>query len=209
MSNQIKLDLQGKTIPQKIQLIREIVTQLTSNANYPTPAPTLTVLTGAADTLRDALSAQGIAEQAAKTSTTNLGTAENAADAKLNSLSNYVWETSGGVEAKIQTAGLNLRSPKTPTTSLPAPQNLALTVGDNEGELDGGCDPVAKNKGYEWQMSDDPPTNTSWAYAKTTTKSSTTLPGLTSGAKKWVRVRALGSKEIKSPWSDPAMKRVP
>ena len=75
--------------------------------------------------------------------------------------------------------------------------------------LDAACDPVAKSKSYEWQTSDDPPTNTSWTYAKTTTKSSTTLTALVSGAKKWVRVRALGPKEIKSPWSDPALKRVP
>ena len=31
----------------------------------------------------------------------------------------------------------------------------------------------------------------------------------TSGAKLWVRVRALGPKGLKSPWSDPAVKRVP
>ena len=70
-------------------------------------------------------------------------------------------------------------------------------------------DPVAKSKNYEVQTSDDPPTTNSWVYAKTTTKSKTTLTSQTSGAKKWVRVRALGLNEIKSPWSDPAVKRVP
>ena len=39
--------------------------------------------------------------------------------------------------------------------------------------------------------------------------SSTTLKSLTSGSKVWVRVRALGPKGLKSPWSDPAVKRVP
>ena len=29
------------------------------------------------------------------------------------------------------------------------------------------------------------------------------------GAKKWLRVRALGPKELQGPWSDPAVKRVP
>jgi hypothetical protein len=209
MANQIKLDLQGKTVPQKIQFLRDIVTQMTGNANYPTPSPALTVITAKANALETALGAQQTAQQAAKTATTTLETKEGEADAAVNSLSNYVWETSGGDEAKIQSAGMSLRAPKTPTTSLPAPQGLAVTAGDNEGELDAVWDPVPKNKGYEVQTSPDPVTGTSWAFAETSTASKTTLTGLPSGSKIWVRVRALGPKKIKSPWSDPAVKRVP
>lgn len=209
MANQIKLDLQGKTVPQKIQFLRDLVTQMTGNANYPTPSPALTVITAKANALEAALGTQAAAQQAAKTATTNLETKEGEADAAVNSLSNYVWETSGGDEAKIQSAGMSLRAPKTPTTSLPAPQGLAVTAGDNEGELDAVWDPVPKSKGYEVQTSPDPVTGTSWAFAETSSASKTTLTGLPSGSKIWVRVRALGPKKIKSPWSDPAVKRVP
>jgi hypothetical protein len=209
MANQIKLDLQGKTVPQKIQFLRDLVTQMTGNANYPTPSPALSAITAKANALEAALGTQAAAQQAAKTATTNLETKEGEADAAVNSLSNYVWETSGGDEAKIQSAGMSLRAPKTPTTSLPAPQGLAVTAGDNEGELDAVWDPVPKNKGYEVQTSPDPVTGTSWAFAETSTASKTTLTGLPSGSKIWVRVRALGPKKIKSPWSDPAVKRVP
>jgi hypothetical protein len=209
MANQIKLDLQGKTVPQKIQFLRDLVTQMTGNANYPTPSPALSAITAKANALEAALGTQAAAQQAAKTATTNLETREGEADAAVNSLSNYVWETSGGDEAKIQSAGMSLRAPKTPTTSLPAPQGLAVTAGDNEGELDAVWDPVPKNKGYEVQTSPDPVTGTSWAFAETSTASKTTLTGLPSGSKIWVRVRALGPKKIKSPWSDPAVKRVP
>jgi hypothetical protein len=209
MANQIKLDLQGKTVPQKIQFLRDIVTQMTGNANYPTPSPALTVITAKANALETALGAQQTAQQAAKTATTTLETKEGEADAAVNSLSNYVWETSGGDEAKIQTAGMSLRAPRTPTTSLPAPQGLAATAGDEEGELDLVWDPVPKSKGYEVQTSPDPVTGSSWEYAETSTASKTSLTGLPSGSKIWVRVRALGPKKIKSPWSDPAVKRVP
>lgn len=209
MANQIKLDLQGKTVPQKIQFLRDIVTQMTGNANYTTPAPTLASITAKANALEAALGAQATAQQAAKTATTNLETKEGEADAAVNSLSNYVWETSGGDEAKIQGAGMTLRAPKTPTTSLPAPQGLAVTAGDEEGTLDATWDPVPKSKGYEVQTSPDPVTGTSWEYAETSTASKTSLTGLPSGSKIWVRVRALGPKKIKSPWSDPAVKRVP
>ncbi|MBI3874481.1 MAG: fibronectin type III domain-containing protein [Verrucomicrobia bacterium] len=209
MANEIKLDLQGKTVPEKVQFIRDVATALTGNASFTTPAPTLAALTGKADTLGAALTTQGVAQQAAKTATTNLGNAESAADDALNSLSNYVWETSGGDEAKIQSAGLSLRAPKTATTSLDVPGNLAVTAGDNEGELDAQWDPVPKSRGYEVQTSDDPPTSTSWKAGDLPSASKTTLTGLTSGAKQWVRVRALGPKKVKSPWSDPAVKRVP
>ncbi len=209
MANQIKLDLQGKTVPQKIQFLRDIVTQLTGNANYTTPSPALTVITTKANALEGALGAQATAQQAAKTATTNLETKEGEADASLSSLSNYVWETSGGDEAKIQTAGMTLRAPKTPTTSLSAPQGLTATAGDEEGELDLVWEPVLKSKGYEIQISADPATSTSWTFAETSTGSKTTLTGLPSGSKIWVRIRALGPKKIKSPWSDPAVKRVP
>lgn len=209
MANQIKLDLQGKTVPQKIQFLRDLVTQMTGNANYPTPSPALSAITAKANALEAALGTQAAAQQAAKTATTTLETKEGEADAAVNSLSNYVWETSGGDEAKIQSAGMSLRAPKTPTTSLPAPQGLAVTAGDNEGELDAVWDPVPKNKGYEVQTSPDPVTGTSWAFAETSSASKTTLTGLPSGSKIWVRVRALGPKKIKSPWSDPAVKRVP
>ena len=209
MANQIKLDLQGKNVPDKIQFLRDVVTQMTGNANYPTPDPALTVITAKANALESALGAQAIAQQAAKTATTNLETAEKLADAAISSLSNHVWEKSGGDEAKIQGAGMTLRAPKTPTTSLPAPQGLTATAGDEEGELDLVWEPVPKSKGYEVQTSPDPVTSTSWEYAETSTASKTSLTGLPSGSKIWVRVRALGPKKIKSPWSDPAVKRVP
>lgn len=209
MANQIKLDLQGKNVPDKIQFLRDTVTQMTGNANYPTPNPALTVITAKANALESALGAQQVAQQAAKTATTNLENKEKEADAAVSSLSNYVWETSGGDEAKIQTAGMTLRAPKTPTTSLSAPQGVTATAGDDEGELDLVWEPVPKSKGYEVQTSPDPVTGTSWAFAETSSGSKTTLDGLPSGSKIWVRVRALGPKKIKSPWSDPAVKRVP
>lgn len=210
MANQIKLDLQGKTVPQKIQFLRDIVTQMTGNANFTTPNPALTVITTRANALESALGTQATAQQAAKTATTNLDNAEKLADAAVDSLSNYVWETSGGEEAKIQTAGMSLRAPRTPTTSLEAPQNLAVTAGDNEGELDAVWEPNKKaTGGFEIQISVDPFTSTSWQHADNSTSSKITLTGLPSGSKIWVRVRALGPKKIKSPWSDPAVKRVP
>lgn len=209
MANKIKLNLQSYTVPDKIQFMRQVVTEMTGNANFTTPSPALTVISTKATALESAFNAQQTAQQAAKTATTNLGTAEDAANAAMNSLANYVEETTLGDTAKIESAGMSTRAPKTPTTSLPAPGNLSSTAGDEEGELDLVWDPVPKAKGYEVHTSPDPVTSTSWAFAETSSASRTSLTGLPSGSKIWVRVRALGPKKIKSPWSDPAVKRVP
>lgn len=209
MANKIKLDLQGLTVPDKVQFMRQVVTQMTGNANFTTPAPTLASITTKANALESSFNAQQTAQQAAKAATTNLGTAEDAADAALNSLANYVEEASGGDTAKIESAGMTTRAPKTPTTSLPAPQNLSSSAGDEDGVLDLVWDPVPKAKGYEVQTSPDPVTSTSWTFAETSSASKTSITGLPSGNKIWVRVRALGPKKIRSPWSDPAVKRVP
>lgn len=192
-----------------MQFIRQVVIKLTGNADFTTPNPSLANLTTLANNLETAYNTQQNLQQAAKTATINLGTAEDAADGGLNSLANYVEETSGGTPAKIESTGLSTRAPRTPTTSLPAPHGLTATAGDEEGELDVVWEPVPKSKGYEVQTSPDPVTGSSWAYAETSSASKTSLTGLPSGSKIWVRVRALGPKKIKSPWSDPAVKRVP
>ena len=64
-------------------------------------------------------------------------------------------------------------------------------------------------KSYEIQISADPPTPTSWTAKMTASKSSATIQGLTSGAKLWARVRAVGADNQPGPWSDPATKVVP
>ena len=61
---------------------------------------------------------------------------------------------------------------------------------------------------YEVQTSVDPITGTSFATVTTVTKSKALLTGLTSGAKIWVRVRAIGTAG-NGGWSDPAGTFVP
>ena len=86
--------------------------------------------------------------------------------------------------------------------------NLVVTAGDNEGSLDVAWDRDRSARSYEVQTSPDPATASSWVARLTAPKSSTTLAGLSSGARIWVRVRAVGSDST-GPWSDPAVKTVP
>ena len=209
MANKVKLDLKNLTVPNKVLFMRLLVTMLTGNAHVPTPNPALSVITTKANALETAFNQQQTAQQTAVAKTSALHDAEDDADGSITKLAGSVEEVTDGDPTEIATTGFSTRAPKTPTTSLAAPQNLSVTVGDNEGELDAVWDPVAKAKNYEVQVSDDPPTSSSWRAGDIASASKVTLKNLTSGSKVWVRVRALGPKGLKSPWSDPAVKRVP
>ena len=89
-----------------------------------------------------------------------------------------------------------------------APTGLDVTMGDHDGELDLSWDPVSNAKSYLIQRSVDPNNAASWAHAGTSTKSSTTIDGLTSGTRYWFRVCAVGALG-QSGWSDPATKIAP
>jgi hypothetical protein len=83
-----------------------------------------------------------------------------------------------------------------------------VTAGDHDGELNAQWDPVHGAKTYEVQTSPDPFTATSWSKTKSVTPSSVVLTGFTSGARIWVRVRAIGTGG-EGNWSSEISKIVP
>jgi hypothetical protein len=206
--SKVKLSLNRLGPDELVALANTIKTSMTGNASFGTPNPTL-VLFGTK-----------ITDATAKINTYNASmTASQAALAdrdgslaalrqSMSQLAAYVENASGGDAAKIESAGMGVRAAATkigvPTQVL----NLVLTAGDFDGTLDAACDAVYGASSYEIQTSADPMTATSWAFKMTSSKSSATLEGLTSGAKVWVRVRAIGAAGP-GPWSDPAVKTVP
>ena len=128
---------------------------------------------------------------------------------RANQIVAHVDSVSGGDEAKILSAGLDTRAAATATTQ-PPPQPAALdaTAGDRDGELDASWDTVAGAKSYVIEISEDPPTPTSWKHAGVSTKSKFTIEGLQSGKRYWIRVAAINTAG-QSGWSDPATKIAP
>lgn len=204
----VKLALRDLTIPEKVQLDRQIVTAMTGNANFATPAPTLASITTAVDALEAAFNVAQAARLEAKQKTELQTTAEQQADALVTQLATYVEGTSAGDAAKIQSAGMDVRADGAPIGDLPAPAGLASTAGDNDGEVDLDWDSVRGAKSYVMEKSPDPITATSWQQASLVTKSKGTVSGLTSGTKYWFRVAAIGTSG-QSPWSGPATKIAP
>ena len=126
----------------------------------------------------------------------------------LSQLASHVESVAGDDETMIMGAGMDVRSAQTTTTDLAAPESLAASAGDRDGEIDLHWDKVNKARSYVIERSPDPPTATSWSHADIATKSQATIGGLTTGAKYWFRVAAVGTNG-QSPWSDPATKVAP
>jgi hypothetical protein len=204
----VKLNISRLSDADAIQLCTNIKTALTGNATFTTPTPTLSAFGTLITNAQTALTASENAQTAAKSATAAKDTAIAALKAGATTLANYVNLTAAGDETKIMSAGMAVASSASPTSTPGQVMDLAITSGDSGGELDLQWDSVSGAKSYEVQLSPDPMTSTSFVAQPSVTKSKAVITGLTSGARMWVRVRAV-SAGGQGAWSDPATKIVP
>jgi hypothetical protein len=116
---------------------------------------------------------------------------------------------SKGEAGPLTATGYDLAGPNTQASDPPPkPEPPAVTTGDFDGTLDAACDAVPRAHSYLWEVTTADPLAGPWVARNPTTLSSTTLTGLTSGTRVWVRVAGVGSKGV-GPWSDPVSKIVP
>jgi len=205
----VKLGLRNLNPDELVALANTIKTAMTGNANFTTPNPSLASLTTLITTAQTKIGTYNSAKAAADTALSDRDSALVALRAALTQEADYVQNISAGDATKIESAGMSVRDEAAPIGPPTQVLDLVVTVGDNDGSLDTSWNPVRGAGSYEIQTSADPITASSWAFKQTATKSSATLTGLTSGAKTWVRVRAIGSGNAPGPWSDPAVKTVP
>jgi len=205
---QIKLNFSRLSIPEKVARARQIVAAMTGNTHFTTPQPTLVAIIDAADQLEAAAGEVQTARQIAKTKTTIQNSKEDALTKLVSQEAGYVTAVSGGDEAIIQSAGMDVRAPSGSVAIPPPPQALSATAGDHDGQMDLSWDPVTSATSYAVETSPDPPTATSWTHSGVSTKSTFTATALQSGSRTWFRVAAVNPAG-QSGWSDPATKIVP
>lgn len=200
----VKLELELKPDPELRDFAAAHKAAMTGNANFATPAPTALVFDAALTDFADKLAAVAAAETALTQLRQERDALRLVLEGHLSVRGSYVESTSAGDPAKITSAGFQIKSDPTPTTSLPQPGNLRATMGDNSGEIDLACDAVPRSKSYVWECSEHPDNAapTQWVQAKISTRSSITVVGLTPGKKYAFRVRAIGPNDVISPWSD-------
>lgn len=179
----VKLELQTISVPEKIRKARQVIAQLTGNPHFPGAAALIAELSASTSSLESDYDSAIEARNAAAAKTATLNSTERSFDGVLTRVGSHVEDASPGDEAKIKSAGLDVRSERRPVGELPAVSGLTVSVGDSDGELDLHWD---RGKGAQ----------------------SYTLAGLTSGHRIRVRVAAIGTAG-QGPWSDPVAKIVP
>ena len=203
-----KLNLRNLSVTEKIARAQQIVAALTGNSNFPTPHPTLAEVMAAADALETAANAAQAVRLEARRSTATRDRKEDDLTQLLTQLGSYVESVSGGDESLILSAGLELRSDRTPDTSTPtAPETLTATTGDHEAEIELSWDAVRGARSYVVERSTDPQAGP-WTQVGITPRSSLILEGLDSGTRYYFRVAAI-TLNGQSPWSNHAVKVAP
>jgi len=204
----IKQNLKYKTDSELLVYAQQHEAAMIGNANFTTPLPSVTDFTSVRAAYAVALGNFNTAQQAAKQATTIKDAARADLETALTARGDYVQLTSAGRRAVAESSGFSVKSAQTPA-SVPAPvASLAVTAGDNAGELDLQWDPTAGANRYEVQLCATPEFATGVSSLPSVQKSKAVATGLTSGSRMWARVRALNAAGPGA-WSDVGTKIVP
>ena len=196
------------TDAELLQFAKKVQAALNGNANVPAPNPSLSALQALITTAENGINAYEAEKDVLRTRKNGRDEAVRALCDGLRTEADTVQAATGGDPDKIETTGFRVRSRATPVGT-PAPvTGLVLTAGPVEGSLKAAWKPVRGTKVYEIETSPDPAGSDTWSYRGTVTRAKTTINSFTSGARVWIRVRAIGAAGP-GPWSDPAAKRVP
>jgi hypothetical protein len=205
----VKLSLNGLNPDALVAFANVVKTAMTGNANFTTPLPTLPAFGTLITTASTKIAAYNSALATAETALADRDAALTALRSGFSQLGDYVQNVAAGDKVKIESAGMAVRSAGAPTTMTQVLE-LALSAGDSPGSVDAMWKPVPGARSYESQVNTvNPDVEANWSFKKSTSKSSDTYTGLTSGAKLWVRVRAIGTNDNAGAYSDPATKVVP
>ena len=204
----VKLELNRKSVAQKIDLAKTIVTKMTGNTSFVTPNPALSVVTTAVTALTTATAEVEVARKTLESKYSALATAEGALEGLLTQLGNYVENVSNGDEAKILSAGMDVRNSSSASTIPDKVASINATIGDNTGEIDLSWDKVLGAASYvvETALSDMNPLE--WKHMLVSTRSKAEVASLKTGASYHIRVAAVGAAG-QGPWSDPVVKVAP
>lgn len=181
-----------------------IVTAMTDNDSYPTPAPALAAVTTARNDFATALAnaAEG------GLSLTALKNEKRAAlVALLRQLASYVQVTCGGDMAVLLTSGFPIQKPtRTPIGVLPAPGNVVVTLGPRSGELHAAANPMNGAAIFNWRVATAAAPGTPVVTLQTTAASAT-FANLTPGVVYNIEANVVGSAGP-SDWSNPVAQMV-
>ncbi len=206
--SKIVLNLKELSLSGKLEKMRELLTALTDNPNFPTPIPELGVLSKNADLLETTLNELKRLLQQVAATRSQLQQLEELIDSLLIQLAAYIQAASGGDEARIRSLGLDVRANASRAVQPAQPLALVASPGTKPGSIQLKWKPVRGAYVYTVEITttiDDPK---SWKTAGVVTKSKLLLEGLEQGTHYWFQVAVTGAGG-QSAWSDPATRMAP
>lgn len=175
----------------------EILKNMTGNAAFTKPSPTLEELEAVINTYNSSLIA---AANGSKADTVIKNNNRAVLEKTLKQEADYVQTASNGDEAIILSSGFDVNKKATTVGPLPKPTNFSVKPGTNRGTLVCSCDAVAGAYVYEIDYTEAPATSASVWLNKVSTKRTATLD-LVSGKQYTIRMTAVGADPTRN-WSD-------
>lgn len=195
----VSLAFVRRTIAVLIAFCRNVITQMTGNANFTTPYPPLADVGTAVNALETAneaamdRSTQAILDRDAKKATVL---------SLMRELAAYVQNQGKSNKAIINSSGFHMTKVPAPYGPLPSPQNLRLGPTGTSGELDLRMKRVpGVTAGYTVQTAEA--VGGPYVDYVTSSKTRIVISDLTPAKTYWVRARANGALGP-SGWSNPA-----
>jgi len=169
--------------------VRFILTEMTGNANFPTPDPSLASVTTLANEFEQAINdaeAGGSYDKSVRDSKK-----EELIDT-MHNLGIYVLFTAKGDRLIAESSGFSIAKDPTPQPPIEKPGGLSLTDGANAGELLLLFRRVLGARSYLYQISLDPLDESKWVTQHGTVRKNL-FTGLESAKRYYVRVIAIGT----------------
>lgn len=184
----VALSFARKIDTDLIAFVRNVITLMTNNTQYPSPTPTLETLTNSVNafetTVHDALDGGKIAIVTRNAARVELM-------ALMRQLAAYVQASCNADLLALISSGFDAVRAPSPVGVLPAPQNPRLGLGAKSGELLLRFDRVNNAANYSGQTAPAPAGP--WEDEAPPTSTRVTIGGLTPGETLWARVCANGS----------------
>jgi hypothetical protein len=203
----VKLSLASMTPTEKLQFARLIANNLEIHADtFPEPPRSFEEIRDASDELQASYNLAQMARQDAMERTTIQDNDSDALDLMLAQTANYVQSVSGGEASIIELVGMGVRNTASPVGELPAPANFVVVAGQNGGRITLRWEKLRGARVYVAEHTTD--LAASWTRAGAVTRTKLALEGLTSAARYWFRVAAVGAAG-QGAWSEALAKVAP
>jgi hypothetical protein len=197
--SKVKLELAGRDVPNKIELGKHVVTEMTTNAaTFVDPDPSLADLTDVTDALELAYdnSKKGLL------STALLNDAEKAWNVIMTAMGNYVDSVAKGGRGIINKAGMDATEPNHAAVPMTKVEGVESKTGAVTGDLFFDWNAVKRARIYRGILVPENGTKED-EIEVFTTKTKFLFKGLKPGVKYLLVLQAIGASGI-GPASDPA-----